>query len=89
MKIELDLPEQLVEKLRACSNLRGVSVNDCAAELLVRDAFEDIESLDDRPDWQAAIERSRADLAAGRTVAHEEVQRWHKSQPQSSGPKKQ
>ncbi len=85
MKIELDLPQEIVEDLRDRSSRRGVSINEYAIEVLLRDAFTETESLGSRPDWQAAIERSRADLAAGRAIPHEEVERWHKSQPESSG----
>jgi predicted transcriptional regulator len=87
VKIELDLPQQLVDDLSDRSRQRGLSVNDYAAELLAREALGEEGRLENRPDWQAALERSRADLAAGRTVPHEEVQRWHQSQPESSGRK--
>ena len=84
MKIELDLPKDLVDDLRDRSEQRGLSVNDYATELLARESPVEEERIENRPDWQAALERSRADLAAGRTIPHEEVQRWHGSQSESS-----
>ena len=44
------------------------------------------EKIENRPDWQAALERGRADIAAGRTVSHEEVEDWHRSQAASASP---
>jgi len=84
MKIEVDLPDEVVEGLRARSRERGVSLNAYAAELLFQlFAHEELgeqNRIENRPDWDEALERSRADLAAGRKIGHEEVLGWHRSQ---------
>jgi predicted transcriptional regulator len=91
MKIELDLPEELVKDLYQKSGERGLSLDAYAAELiyqvLAQDELGEHGHIENRSDWQAALDRSRADLAAGRVVPHEEVEQWHQSHPASSGPK--
>jgi len=90
MKIELDLPEDVFKNLYEKSGERGMSLDAYAAELvyqlLAQDELGEHGNIESRPDWQAALERSRADLAAGRVVRHEEVEPWHQSHPASSGP---
>ena len=92
MKIEVDLPDELIEGLREKSRERGLSLDAYAAELfyqiVAHDELGEQSRIENRPDWEMPLERSRADLAAGRTIAHEEVRRWHQSQPESSGQKK-
>ncbi len=92
MKIELDLPEKMINDMREKSAARGLSVDAYASELMYQFlAEQDIGeegNIENRPDWQAALERSRADLAAGRIVNHEEVEAWHRSQRGSFGRKK-
>jgi len=85
MKIEVDLPDELVKGLRERSDARGLSMDAYAAELLYQllahEELGEQNRIENRPDWEAALERSRADLAAGRKVAHEEVRSWHRSRP--------
>jgi predicted transcriptional regulator len=93
MKIELELPDELVKDLYSKSSERGVSLAAYATELvyqlLAHDKLGEEGKIENRPDWQAALERSRADFAAGRVVPHDEVEKWHLSRPASSGPKPQ
>jgi len=92
MKIEVDLPDELIAGLRDRSKERGLSLDAYTAELvhqiLAHEALGDQAKIENRPEWEMALERSRADLAAGRIVLHDEVRRWHQSQPESSGQKK-
>jgi predicted transcriptional regulator len=86
MKLELDLPDELVADLYQQCSARGLPADVYAAELvyqsLANQALGADGSLDNRPDWQAALTRSREDLASGRVVTHEEVEAWHKSHPE-------
>ena len=72
MKIELDWPEDLVKDLYQKSEKRGLTLNAYAPELvyqlLAQDELGENGRIENRPDWQAALERSRADFARGRVV---------------------
>jgi hypothetical protein len=89
MKIELDLPEKMVKDLREKSASRGLSLDAYATELvyqlLAQEQLGEEGKIENRPDWQAALGRSRADLAAERTIEHEEVEAWHRGHHESSG----
>ncbi len=83
MKVELDLPDELVEQLYQESKAKDIAPEAYAAELvyqvLAAKSLGTDGLLDNRPDWQAALLRSEEDRAAGRVVDHEEVEAWHKS----------
>lgn len=84
MKIKLDLPDEMGQELRQKSVASGLSleayVTELICQLLPEQTLGDEGNLESRPDWQAALERSRADLAAGRAVEHDEVEAWHRRQ---------
>jgi hypothetical protein len=90
MKIEVDLPEDVVRDLYRKSGERGLSLDAYAAELvcqlLAQAELGEDGKIENRPDWQTALARSRADFAAGRVVRLEEVEQWHQSHPAASGP---
>jgi len=85
MKIELELPDDLVSELDSKSRDQQMTPGEYAAELLyqslVRESLGSDGAIESRRDWQEALERSRADLRAGRVVSHEEVENWHRSHP--------
>lgn len=85
MKVELDLPDELVAELYSQSNARSLTPGQYAAELvyqvLANRSLGEEASIENRPDWQAALERSRSELASGRTTPHQEVAEWHKRHP--------
>lgn len=85
MKIELELPDELVSELEEKSRDQHITPGEYAAELLYQSlALESLGAdgeIKNRPDWQEALERSRADLRAGRIVSHEEVENWHRDRP--------
>ena len=82
MKLELELPDELVDELYKQSKAKSITPDAYAAELvyqmLASKSLGADASIENHPDWQAALERSKADLAAGRIVPHEEVEEWHK-----------
>jgi len=86
MKIELEIPDALVEELQKRGHATHWSAEEYTAELvqqfLANLSLGPEGSIENRPDWQAALERARADLSGGRIVAHEEVERWHRRQPE-------
>ncbi len=86
MKVELELPDDLVSELYSQSKARGLTPGQYAAEivyqLLASRSLGEQGAIEKRPDWQAALGRSREDLAAGRTTPHEEVVEWHKRHPE-------
>lgn len=81
MKVELDLPDDLVEELYRESNALDLPPEAYLAELVYQHlAGRSLGAdglLESRPDWQAALLRSREDWAAGRTVGYQEVEAWH------------
>jgi len=85
MKVELELPDEVAEELQRQSTARRLSPEAYATEMiyqfLAAASLGENGSLENRPDWQAAIERSRSDLAAGRTRPHHEVEEWHRRHP--------
>jgi hypothetical protein len=70
MKVELELPAELVAGLYRESESRDIY------QCLSDRSLGTNGPLNSRPDWQAALLRSR-DWAAGRTVGHQEVEAWH------------
>ena len=48
-------------------------------QLLAQQGIGEEEIIEKRPDWQAALERSRADFPASRIILHEEVESCHRS----------
>ena len=83
MKVELDLPDELVEELCRKSKARDIPPGTYVAELvyqyLAGRSLGTAGLLDNRPDWQAALLRSREDWAAGRIMDYQEVEVWHHS----------
>jgi hypothetical protein len=83
MKIELDLPERTVAWLHSQSQATDMTVDEYAAEVLgqylIAQTEGDEDKLANRPDWQAAVERSRSAWTAGRVHEHVEILRWHDS----------
>lgn len=86
MRVQIDLPDELVEELYRQSNAQEITPDAYAAELfhqlLANRALGKDASIQERPDWQAALEHSRQDLAAGRIVEHEKVEEWHRLHPE-------
>lgn len=68
MRIELELPDNLVSELAAKSRDRHMTPGQYAAELLYQSlALEALGAdvpIENRLDWQEALERSRASLGA-------------------------
>ena len=85
MKIEIELPDTLVSELQIKSRSQHMTRDEYASELLYQSlalaSLGDDAAIENRPDWQQALERSRADLRAGRVVSHDEVENWHRSHP--------
>ncbi len=81
MKVQIELPDQLVEELYRQSGARNISLDEYAAEIayqvLATKSLGPDAVIDNRSDWQEALERSRRDLEAGRIVPHEKVKEWH------------
>jgi hypothetical protein len=85
MKIEIELPETLVSELQIKSRSQHMTRDEYASELLYQSLAlasvgNDV-TIENRPDWQQALERSRADLRAGRVVSHNQVENLHRSHP--------
>jgi hypothetical protein len=81
MIVQIDLPDELVSELYRASGLNNLTPEQYASEMLCqllaeRSLGKDGE-LENRPDWQAGLERSKAERAAGRAVLHREVVDWH------------
>ena len=86
MIIKVNLPDQLVEQLYQGSRQKGLTPDQYAGEMLYqllseRSAADDAK-LENRPDWQKALARSKADREAGRFVPHKEVVDWHEGHPE-------
>ena len=80
MKVELELPDELMAELYRESKALDIPPEACVAELVYQHlARRSDDLLDNRPDWQAALLQSREDRAAGRIVDHQEVEPWHHS----------
>ena len=85
MIVKVDLPDHLVEQLYEGSRSQGLNPDQYVREMLYqllseRSAAEDAK-LENRPDWQEALARSKADREAGRFVPHKEVVDWHEGHP--------
>jgi predicted transcriptional regulator len=81
MIVKVDLPDELVNELYRGSGENNLTPDQYASEMLYqllaeRSLGKDAE-LENRPDWQAGLERSQAERAAGRVVPHREVVDWH------------
>lgn len=83
MKIEIELPEDVVRDLERLGDAESKCLGVVAAEVLrraVRGAEPGFGTrLEERPDWVEALERGSADIAAGRVVEHEDVIAWHRA----------
>jgi len=55
-----------------------VYVPELVCQALANEQLGDAGKLENRPDWQSAIQEGRKDIRAGRVFAHEEVMEWHK-----------
>lgn len=82
MIVKLDLPDELVDELYRASKANSLTPEQYASEmiyqLLAERSLGRDAALENRPDWQAKLERSQADREAGRVVPHQEVVDWHK-----------
>jgi predicted transcriptional regulator len=81
MVIKVDLPDELVNELYRSSRNHSLTPDQYASEMLYqllaeRSLGRDAE-LENRPDWQAGLDRGKADREAGRTTPHSEVVDWH------------
>jgi predicted transcriptional regulator len=83
MQLNLELPDDVAGPLTRASGNANLTLEAFATEVLRQAALTEqagaASTLDAQPDWQAAIERSRADLAAGRVHTHDEVRAWHQA----------
>ncbi|MCX6590834.1 MAG: hypothetical protein NTZ56_04860 [Acidobacteria bacterium] len=83
MKLEIELPEELVAALDRQVSLTakdrsGVIIH--MVEQLLRSAELDEQAqIERRPDWQAAIAAGHADILAGRVRSHEDILAWHEA----------
>jgi predicted transcriptional regulator len=81
MIVKVDLPDELVNELHRGSEANNLSPDQYASEMLYqllaeRSLGKDAE-LENRPDWQAGLDRAKADREVGRTTPHSEVVDWH------------
>jgi predicted transcriptional regulator len=81
MIVKVDLPDELVNELHRSSEASSLTPDQYASEMLYqllaeRSLGKDAE-LENRPDWQAGLDRSKAERDAGRAVPHREVVDWH------------
>ena len=81
MIVKVDLPDELVNELYRGSGANNLTPDQYASEMLYqllaeRSLGKDAE-LENRPDWQAGLDRSKAEREAGRAVPHREVADWH------------
>jgi predicted transcriptional regulator len=83
VKVEFSLSERTVEMLQAESKEAKLTPDDLADEILSQALLARSEppehKLANRPDWQAALERSRAALMRGEVFEHGDVLKWHNS----------
>lgn len=81
MTIKVELPDELVDELYRGSGARNLAPDEYASEmlyqLLAERSLGDDAQLPNRPDWQAALDRARSDIEAGRTRSHQEAVDWH------------
>jgi hypothetical protein len=83
MKIEFDLPEKTISRLRSQSQAIEMTLDEYAAEIfdqyLIGQTEGDEDKLANRPDWQAAVERSRDNWNSAHVHSHDEILAWHDS----------
>ncbi len=86
MKFEIEMPDDIAAELFASTRSRNISpavyVSELVCQALANEQLGDSGKLENRPDWQSAIQEGREDIRAGRVFAHEEVMEWHKSHPE-------
>ena len=86
MIVKVDLPDHLVEQLYEGSRSQGLTPDQYVCEMLYQLLSErsagDNAKLENRPDWQEALARSKADRKAARFVPHKEVVDWHGGHPE-------
>ena len=81
MIVKVELPDELVNELYRGSGANNLTPDQYASEMLYqllaeRSLGRDAE-LENRPDWQASLERSDAEREAGRAIPQREVVDWH------------
>jgi predicted transcriptional regulator len=87
IKLEISLTEETAALLRSVAEGR-CETQDELVEFLLAEHLPEIDlsaphmQLENRPDWQKAIEQGRADIAAGRVIPHEEIEQWLKEHPE-------
>ena len=83
MTLTLSLPDELVEELDRASSQSHVSRDEYAAEALYQalaaSQLGEDGKLENRPDWQASLDRARADREAGRLIPQKEIVEWRKA----------
>ena len=81
MTLQVEIPDDVGARLLDDAQRCALSPSDYLAEVLRQAQTErelgDQALLENRPDWQAALDRADADIRAGRVHSHEEVLRWH------------
>ncbi|MDQ6759374.1 MAG: hypothetical protein M3Z32_05835 [Acidobacteriota bacterium] len=86
MKIELDLPETTITWLHSQSQATEMTVDAYTTALLdqyvVAHSETEEDKLANRPDWQAAVERSREAWKTGSVHSHDEILTWHDHHPE-------
>ncbi len=74
--LTIELPEATVAILRAQANMEQITleeyVQDCLADFTISDESA-LAPLDLTPEEVVAVKLAQADLAAGRTVSHDEA----------------
>ena len=82
MTLQLEIPNDVGERLLNDAQRCALSPSDYLAEVLRQSQaareLGDNALLENRPDWQQALERAEADIKAGRVHSHEEVLKWHR-----------
>ena len=73
------LSEHLVPLLPSNADEASLVVNEIVEQFFLSQEEPDDQKLENRPDWQAGIERGRQDRTKGRVVSHEEVMLWHRN----------
>ena len=74
--ISPDILRLLPQDNQAASSM----VNEILSQVLQERDGSDDDQLVNRPDWQEEVEIGRRQRMEGRTVSHQEVLEWHKSQ---------
>jgi predicted transcriptional regulator len=73
--------DDIAAELFASTQSRNISpavyVSELVCQALANERLGDSGKLENRPDWQRAIQEGREDIRAGRVFAHEKVMEWH------------